>query len=169
MNDDDGAPNTPEDEAVTVVLAAIDTSSLASRVVEFAARMARRTWENAQLHLLHVYRSSGYDRPSSVGLRMAELVAEAQSYLEHHVRMARRQCPAPVIGHFAEGSPAKLIVERARSLHADLLVVGTLDTVGVEKFLLGSVAEKVAQRAPCSVVIVRQKIRPYTKLTGPVE
>lgn len=163
MNDADFASNLGEGEAVTVILAAIDTSSLTSRVVEVAARLARRTYENAQLHLLHVYRSSGYDRPSSVGLRTEDLLAEAQSHLDHHVRMARRQCSAPVTGHFAEGGPVKLIVERARSLSADLLVVGTHDTVGVEKFLLGSVAERVSQRAPCSVMIVRQKVRPYSK------
>ena len=154
-----------ENEQVTIVLAAIDTSALASRVVETAARLARRTWENSQLHLLHVFRSAPFDRPSQVGLRPEDLLADAQSYLDHHVRMARRQCPAPVTGHLATGDPVDEILKRARSLSADFLVTGTHDTAGLERFLLGSVADKVAKRAPCSVLIVRQKQRPYAKVS----
>jgi nucleotide-binding universal stress UspA family protein len=167
MSDSKG-PETPvegESEEVTIVLAAIDTSTLASRVVETAARVSRRTWQNAQLHLLHVFASAPFNRPSQAGLRMEELMADAQNYLDHHVRMARRQCPAPVTGHLAAGDPVDEILQRARSLSADLLIVGTHDAVGLERFLLGSVADKVSRRAPCSVLVIRQKQRPYTKVS----
>jgi nucleotide-binding universal stress UspA family protein len=153
-----------ENEEVTIVLAAIDTSTLASRVVEMAARIVRRTWPNAQLHLLHVFRSASYDRPSQAGLRTEDLMADAQSYLDHHVRMARRQCSSPITGHLTAGDPVDEILKRARSLSADLLIVGTDDAVGLERFLLGSVADKVSKRAPCTVLIVRQKQRPYIKV-----
>jgi universal stress protein A len=152
-----------ESEEVTVVLAAVDTSTLASRIVDLASQMARRTWAHAQLHLLHVFRAGPFNRPSRVGLRSEDLAAEAQSYLDHHVRMARRQCPAPVTGHFAQGDPADEILKCARSLNADIVIVGTHDHVGLEKLLLGSVAAKVAKSAPCPVLIFRQKQRPYVK------
>jgi universal stress protein A len=152
-----------ESEEFTVVLAAVDTSTLASRVVDLASQMARRTWTHAQLHLLHVFRAGPFNRPSRVGLRSEDLAAEAQSYLEHHVRMARRQCPAPVTGHFAQGDPADEILKCTRSLNADIVIVGTHDHVGLEKLLLGSVAAKVAKSAPCPVLIFRQKQRPYVK------
>lgn len=155
------------DEEVVIILAAIDTSSLASRVVEYAARSARRTWPNAQLHLLHVFKSARFDRRAQAGLRTEELVAEAQSYLDHYVRMARRLCPAAVTGHLAEGDPTDEIIKRARSLNADWLILGTQDTHGLERFLLGSVAEKVSKSAPCSVIVMRQKQRPYTKVASP--
>jgi universal stress protein A len=154
-----------EDQEVAIVLCAIDTSTLASTVLEMAARIARRTWPSAQLHVLHVFRSAAFDRPAQAGFRTEDLLAEAQSYLDHHVRMARRQCPAPVTGHLATGDPVDEILKRARSLGTDLLIIGTHDKVGLERFLLGSVADKVAKRAPCSVLIVRQKQRPYTKLS----
>lgn len=157
-----------EDEfPVTIVLAAVDTSSLASRLVHLAAQMTRRTWASAQLHLVHVFRAGPFNRPSRAGIRSEDLVAEARSYLEHHVRMARRQCPAPVTGHFVEGDPADEIVRAARSLGADFVFVGTHDRVGLEKLLLGSVANKVAKHAPCPVLIYRQKQRPYVKATEP--
>jgi nucleotide-binding universal stress UspA family protein len=144
-------------EEVTIVLAAIDTSSSASRVIEMAARIARRTWHNTQLHIVHVYRSGRFDRPSRAGLHREELIADARSYLEHHVRMARKQCPSPVTGHFAEGDPADEILRCARSISADLLLVGTSDPAGLERFLLGSVATEIGKTAPCSVVIVSEK------------
>jgi universal stress protein A len=162
-----GVSTAPEDvkEEVTIVLAAIDTSSSASRVIEMAARIARRTWQNTQLHIVHVFRSGRFDRPSRAGLHREELIADAQSYLEHHVRMARKQCASPVTGHFAEGDPADEILRCARSISADLLLAGTSDPAGLERFLLGSVATEIGKTAPCSVLIVREKQRPYKKVT----
>jgi nucleotide-binding universal stress UspA family protein len=170
MSNPEPAANDGESEALhreetAVVLAAIDTSTVTPLVVEFAARIARRTWTNAQLHLLHVFRSAPFDQPARAGIRREDLVADAQDHLDHHLRMARRQCPSPVTGHLAEGDPVEQILRHARSLGADLLVVGTHDTVGLERLLLGSVAAKVAKRAPCSVVTVRKKQRPYTKVS----
>jgi nucleotide-binding universal stress UspA family protein len=151
-------------EEVVIVLAAIDTSPLASAVVETAARFVRRTWQNAQLHLLHVFNSARFDRRAQAGLKTDELLADAQSYLDHYVRLARRLFSGSVTGHLAEGDPAKEIVQRARSLSADWLLVGTKDEVGLERFLLGSIAEKVAKSSPCSVVVVRKKQRPHVKV-----
>lgn len=167
MTTTEDAESSPEStrarEETTIVLAAVDTSTLATRIVDLASQMARRTWANAQLHLVHVYRVGRFDRPSKIGLKSEDLVAEAQSYLEYHLRMARRQCPAPVMGHFAEGDPADEILRAARSLNADFVIVGTHDHVGLERLLLGSVASKVAKAAPCPVLIFRQKQRPYVK------
>jgi nucleotide-binding universal stress UspA family protein len=163
MVDGDDMEASLPDQEVTIVLAAVDTSTLASRVVDLAAQMARRTWANARLHLVHVYRAGPFNRPASVGLKPEDLEAEAQSYLDHHLRMARRQSTATVTGHFAEGDPADQVLKCARAINADIVLVGTHDRVGLEKLLLGSVAAKVAKSAHCPVLIVRQKQRPYVK------
>jgi nucleotide-binding universal stress UspA family protein len=47
------------------------------------------------------------------------------------------------------------IVGTAEEWKADLIVLGSHGKRGVEKFLLGSVAESVARHAKCSVMIVR--------------
>jgi universal stress protein A len=164
MADSEGPEPSLSTEDVTIVLAAVDTSTNASRVIDLAARLARRAWPNAQLHLLHVFRMSRIDRPAQAGIRAEDLVADAQEYLDHQVRMARRQSTTPVTGHVATGDPVEEILKRARSLGADLLIMGTHDRVGLDRFLLGSVTAKVSKRAPCSVVIVRQKQRPYRKM-----
>jgi nucleotide-binding universal stress UspA family protein len=54
-----------------------------------------------------------------------------------------------------EGSPAEALIDAARD--ADLLVVGSRGHGGFTALLLGSVSHKVAQHAPCPVVIYRSR------------
>ncbi len=60
----------------------------------------------------------------------------------------------PCVRH---GDAKALIVERAREIGADLVVVGSRGRRGMQRFLLGSVAAAVARLAPCSVEIVRDR------------
>lgn len=55
-----------------------------------------------------------------------------------------------VQGHIVDG-----IVEAAKEFDAELIVVGSHGLTGLTKFFLGSVAEAVLDRAPCSVEIIR--------------
>ena len=48
------------------------------------------------------------------------------------------------------------IVDKAREMDASLIAVGTHGRKGVERMLLGSVAERVLRNAPCPVVAVRR-------------
>ena len=54
-----------------------------------------------------------------------------------------------------EGDPAREIARLAEELPADLLVLGTHGRAGFERFLLGSVTERLLRRAPCPVLTVR--------------
>jgi universal stress protein A len=56
----------------------------------------------------------------------------------------------------SEGSPAGEIILEARDWHADLVVLGTHNHHGLSRFLLGSTAEAVVRRAPCTVLVVRR-------------
>jgi nucleotide-binding universal stress UspA family protein len=60
-----------------------------------------------------------------------------------------------VRGIEVEGNPADVILEEARKVGAGLVVVGTGGKNAVERFVLGSVSDKVAHRAPCDVLVVR--------------
>jgi nucleotide-binding universal stress UspA family protein len=53
-----------------------------------------------------------------------------------------------------EGLPATEIVQRAREIGADLIVIGTHGRRGIAHVVLGSVAERVVQHAPCPVLTV---------------
>jgi nucleotide-binding universal stress UspA family protein len=52
------------------------------------------------------------------------------------------------------GAAAEVILEQAAAASVDLIVVGTHGRSGVERLLLGSVAEKVSRKARCSVLTV---------------
>jgi nucleotide-binding universal stress UspA family protein len=52
------------------------------------------------------------------------------------------------------GDPAVVLVEVAREAAANLLVVGRRGGDFVVRTLLGSVAQRVVQQAPCDVLVV---------------
>jgi nucleotide-binding universal stress UspA family protein/CBS domain-containing protein len=54
-----------------------------------------------------------------------------------------------------EGPASEMILRRARQLGADLIALTTHGRTGVDRLLLGSVAEDVVRRAPCPVHLVR--------------
>jgi len=57
-----------------------------------------------------------------------------------------------------DADPRHGIIDEARRWEADLVVLGSHGRRGVERFLLGSVAEAVLRHAPCSVQIVRERL-----------
>jgi nucleotide-binding universal stress UspA family protein len=62
------------------------------------------------------------------------------------------------------GRPARQIVEHAKALPADLIVLGTHGTSGFEHLMLGSVTEKVLRQATCPVLTVPPLARTMSKL-----
>lgn len=53
-----------------------------------------------------------------------------------------------------EGDPSEVLLEAARRLHADLIVVGNVRMQGIGR-VLGSVGNEVLRQAPCDVLIVK--------------
>jgi nucleotide-binding universal stress UspA family protein len=52
-------------------------------------------------------------------------------------------------------SPAQNILDCAANEKVDLIVMGSREKKGLDRFLLGSVASKIVAHAPCSVLVVR--------------
>jgi nucleotide-binding universal stress UspA family protein len=73
---------------------------------------------------------------------------------------------------FLEGDPATEIVRYARDAGMDVIVMGTHGRTGVDRLLMGSVAEQVLRGAPCSVMVVKipkgqpAAERPHVELSG---
>lgn len=58
---------------------------------------------------------------------------------------------SPVI---KEGSPAKAILDVASEEDVDLIVIGSSGKSGFDRFILGSVSDKVVNAAKCPVLVV---------------
>lgn len=141
-----------------VVVAGADDGPDGLRVIEAAAvGMANRM--AGQLHILHL-------SPAS------ELRSEATLALLEHGRASvdgvaaeLRQPTWPrVFVHIRSGLPWREIVDEARSVTADLIVVGTHGRTGAARLLLGSQGEEVLRHAPCPVLVVRDA---YSEPSGP--
>jgi nucleotide-binding universal stress UspA family protein len=96
---------------------------------------------------------------SPMGLSMAagyddRACADASTSVERATEVARR-AGAQVEGRVLTGEPAGCLMALAEELGADLLVVGSRGMTGPARFLLGSVPNRCAHHAPCSVLIVR--------------
>jgi nucleotide-binding universal stress UspA family protein len=61
----------------------------------------------------------------------------------------------PVSHVLLEGDPASEIARYAADASIDVIVIGTHGRTGVDRLVMGSVAERVMREAPCSVLVVK--------------
>lgn len=54
-----------------------------------------------------------------------------------------------------DGQPFVQIIRCAKEVKADMIVMGSHERTGLAQVLIGSVAEKVVRKAPCSVLVVK--------------
>jgi nucleotide-binding universal stress UspA family protein len=66
--------------------------------------------------------------------------------------------------HVRIGHAAEEILELAREVGADLIIVGSKGLTGVERLVIGSVAERVVREAGCSVEVARAKTYEHVDL-----
>ena len=140
---------------ISRVLAPVDLSEQSSMVVNHAAALSDAY--GAPLDLLHVVEEAAY--PSAYGL---DATSTNQPNVQNRAREALETLagelemrPDPVHIHVLAGNAARDIVEFADEHEADLIVMATHGRTGLERFLIGSVAEKVVRRAPCPVFTLK--------------
>ena len=123
------------------VLVAFDFGEMSQQVLVYGQSLTRSF--GGRLHILHV---------ADVIATTASQSAEALAL--KHLRSLVPDGSATLAVRIS-ASPANAIVEYARSIHADAIVVGTHGRDGVPRILMGSVAELVVRHAPCPVLVVR--------------
>ena len=96
----------------------------------------------------------------------AEDRTQALARIHHDLQVRLEQLAAEHLagvdyGVHVESAPkaAEAIIERARALDADAIVMGTHGRSGLRRVLMGSVAEAVLLASPVPVFLVRQDMR----------
>ena len=135
-----------------------DFSVCAEQARALAVQLARAL--GAELILLHVAVEAPLFREGLTRARELERLFEeqrawAKQALEERAAEARGQ-GVPTLGRVVTGAPAREIAETARREGAAFIVMGTHGRGALERFFLGSVADRVVRMAPCAVVTRRE-------------
>lgn len=140
------------------ILVPIDFSANAATILEWAAHLAEE--HECSLILLHAYHLP-VDFQQLEGAYLppdfwAQVKSDASANLEKHAQGLRER-GLRVETVLREGYPASVIEEEAKERNVDLIVIGTRGHTGLKHLLLGSVAERVVQKAPCAVLTVKAR------------
>jgi nucleotide-binding universal stress UspA family protein len=135
----------------------VDFSPPADAALATASRLARGL--GAGLVLLHVaVETPLYSEAPFAGRRIRDVYRTAEQWARRRLDALSARARAAGIGVRTDvrtGVPHREIVARAKAARAGLIVMGTHGRGGVERSLLGSVADRVVRTAPCPVLTVR--------------
>ena len=141
------------------IVVGTDGSETASEAVRQAAVLARTCGDRTRIHLVTAYRpvEAMVVSPDLASTGLTGVVdprGEARSVAEEAAGKIRAE-GVDVETYVWPGDAASAILDVATSARADVIVVGSRGMSGAERFLLGSVPNRVSHHAPCNVLIVR--------------
>jgi nucleotide-binding universal stress UspA family protein len=143
------------------IVVPVDGSEHALKAIDAAVELADKF--GGEIALLNVARRAKYvgdiDRFAQSEYRQAgsSFVSDelAKSILENAKTHARQAGRSDVKAEKREGNVARGIVDYAKDVGADAIVMGCRGLGDIDSLLLGSVSHKVSSLAPCTVVVVR--------------
>jgi|RhiMethySRZTD1v2_1073278.scaffolds.fasta_scaffold28617_8 nucleotide-binding universal stress UspA family protein len=143
-----------------VIVVGVDYSESCALALNEAFALAAQ--QGAEPHVVHVAAVYGGVLGGFTGNHLEHAKTQLESYVQMQLEKYVEANPGNagferVCTHQRDGFPAEEIVQLAVDLEADLVLVGTHSRRGVERLLLGSVAERVVRIAPCPVLVVRAK------------
>jgi nucleotide-binding universal stress UspA family protein len=145
---------------ISQIIAPTDFSEPAAQGLKAAIEMASKF--NAKLMLIHVVDTvpsiSGTHLMS--GANAVQMLEQMQANARKHVEnLIQSEVPdqIPCEYRVVSGKPADEIIRLSEELNADLIVIATHGYSGMERFIFGSVAERVMRKAQCPVLSVRTR------------
>jgi nucleotide-binding universal stress UspA family protein len=148
----EGAPSMP----VTLerILVPVDFSDCSLDALEYAAGMAQQA--KASVMLLHVLEPVSYGLDFDLGhIRSREDVRESWTKRLEELAATHQHPNMRIEYRLRGGFPADSILDAARTLPCDLIVMGTHGRRGISHTISGSVVEAVLRKAHCPVIAVR--------------
>ena len=133
------------------ILIAVDSDPVAAHAADIGVELARSLGANvALIHVIDASPVYGAD----TGISPNELIAQAEQDGKR-LLAGFRVLQASALEFVQAGTPATEIAKAAKQWPADLIVIGSHGRGGVQRVLLGSVAEGVMRHASCPVLVIR--------------
>lgn len=140
------------------ILVPIDFSEVSLEVLNHAASIAKKA--KASLHIVHVMNVSAQVFPFfTENIDMSKLKTEVRGELSTIAEKVSQSHGVQVNLEIREGTIAKEIVQMAKSVNADMIVMGTHGASGFEEFFIGSNANRVVTSSTCPVLTMRGGIK----------
>jgi nucleotide-binding universal stress UspA family protein len=130
--------------AISKILVAVDGSKHAQKALEYAVQLALKY--NASVTLINVAQTVYPYLKADAAKGVGELIVSEAAKQVKELKVDKR---------VEIGQPAKTILDVAENGNYDLIALGSRGLNPAERFLLGSVSDKVAGHAQCSVLIVK--------------
>ncbi|MCK9440465.1 MAG: universal stress protein [Methanothrix sp.] len=133
-----------------------DTSKKAAMIgIDIAHRANGSVTAVYVMEILRLAHLPGYATIPGLKEKVLELIQEegsqATQFVEDHAQIMNVSCHKIV----ARGNPSEELLKISQSQEIDLLIMGSLGRTGMEKILLGSVAEKVVLQSTIPVLLVK--------------
>lgn len=141
---------------LTKILVPVDFSECSKKALQYAIPFAKQF--NASLTLLHVVHINyGYGEFAAIDYPLLEKQIREGSE-KQLAELAEKDIGQTVAAEtlVCTGVAAREIVETARSLDFDLIIISTHGHTGLKHVVLGSTTENVVRHAPCPVLVVRE-------------
>jgi nucleotide-binding universal stress UspA family protein len=139
------------------VIVPLDGSELAESVLPHAVELAKAL--DSKLRLMRSYDVTGmtlsYRDYSGFTALSAKCKNEAISYLDVKVNQLKKEKLSDVASFLREGEPAEEIIEAAKGAPNSLIAMCTHGRSGVDRWMLGSVTEKVVRHSGNPVLVIR--------------
>ena len=142
---------------VRKILIATDGSEYTKNAVDYGIDLAKNT--GAKLYAIYVVDTAAFASiPMDAAWEsMYELLKQEGDEATKYVAEKAEAEGLSVERLTVEGHPAEEIIKYADKNSVNLIVMGTLGKSGLDRFLLGSVAEKVVRLSKIAVLVVRGK------------
>lgn len=137
------------------ILIATDGSEPNKKAVSYGVELARLS--GAKVNVAYVVDTAAFASvPMDAGWEMMyELLQKEGNEAIQQIVDDAKASGIDIEGSLLEGHPSHEIIEFAQNNEIDVIVLGTLGKGGLDRFLLGSVAEKVTRNSKVPVLVVR--------------
>jgi len=144
------------------ILIGTDFSPWSEAALRCAAALAKRF--QARLFVVHAIADSMYANvpPELLAEAKTRTIADARRKLEE---ISSRFSGLQTQIILEQGPPSEVLLRLAEAKSIELLVVGTQGHASIKRFLLGSVAEKLARQSRCPVLVTPESSLPVEEFT----